>query len=84
MMTTHPPTRMELDQLQRRSLGQVLRFARRPRAVTPARWRVMELSAASYITGAELQAIQGSADLGKLDLRSWLEACADPGEKGAA
>jgi hypothetical protein len=44
----------------------------------------MELSAASYITVAELQAIQESADLGKLDLRSWLKACAEPGEKGAA
>jgi len=74
---------LKLSQDQRRALGRLLRFTRRPPAITPARWTVLQMSAASQIADFELAALQDSGELGKLDLASFLRAV-DSGEEGAA
>lgn len=65
---------MDLTQDQRRALGRVLRFAQRPPAITPARWEVLQMSAAASIRDYELAALQDSGELGKIDLVSFLRA----------
>lgn len=65
---------LKLDQPQRRALASIIRFVKRPPAITPSRWRVMELGAASSIADYELAALQNSGELGKLDVASFLRA----------
>ena len=83
MVTTQGVT-LRLSQDQRRALGSVLRFARRPPAITRSRWTVLQMSAASSIADWELAALQDSSELGKLNLASFLRAVDQSGrEEGA-
>jgi hypothetical protein len=66
-----PEVRIDLSQAQRRALAQMLRFSRKPRHWTEARWRVVTFGAASSLSSAEMGDL---SDLLSVDLQGILRS----------
>jgi hypothetical protein len=75
---TVPETQLQLNQRQRSTLKNLIRFEDRPPAISVARWTVMQFGGAGYLMQHELAALADQCPQVIKLLRSV------EGEKGAA